>query len=394
MSSALPPHLDPRGRHRGRGVHSNPARPVGRVLGALLSTALLGLSGYYWLTFRDINTGLHRLSGVVVNQNPTNTKKDLDGKDQNILLVGNDDRTNMTDKEISDLHVGRDGGSLATDTMMILHVPADGKRATLISLPRDSFVKIPGYRDNKLNSAYANAYVDTRGPLKDKQTAGANLLIKTITDLTGLTINHYIQVDLLGFYRISNAIKGVPINLCHAVDDTGAHNQATGVGGGSGLKLSAGKHTISGAEALAFVRQRHNFPDGREDLDRVKRQQYFLTAAFRQVASVGILFQLNALGDAVKKSITFDPILDILTLARQLENLTANNIVGRTIPTTLGSDGSLQVDPPTVQAFVDKVVGPASPSSSSPAGRKSTGTSRTTPAPTKTATPIDSTCIN
>jgi LCP family protein required for cell wall assembly len=362
----------------------------------MLSTALLVLSGYYWLTFRDINTGLHRLSGVVVNANPTNTKQDIDGKDQNILVVGNDDRSNMTDKEVHDLHVGRDGGSLATDTMMIVHVPADGKRATLISLPRDSFVKIPGYRDNKLNSAYANAYVDTKGTVKDKQTAGANLLIKTITDLTGLTLNHYIQVDLLGFYRISNAIGGVEVNLCHAVDDTTAHNQQTGVGGGSGLKLSKGKHTIKGITALEFVRQRHNFPDGREDLDRVKRQQYFLTAAFRRVASVGILFKLNALGDAVKKSITFDPSLDILELARQLENLTANNIVGRTIPTSVGSDGSLQVNPARVQAFVDKLVGKTSTSSSSPApgGKSSAGTAKTSPTPAKSTTAIDSKCIN
>lgn len=375
------------------------------MLGALLSAALLLLAGYYWATFRNINQGLHRLSGVVVDVNPTTTKQDVDGKDQNILIVGNDDRTNMTDKEVRDLRVGRDGGSLATDTMMIVHVPADGKRATLISLPRDSIVKIPGYGDGKLNGAYADAYTDLQGSAQEKQTAGANLLIKTITDLTGLTINHYIQVDLLGFYRISNAIGGVPVTLCHNVDDTIVHNRATGVGGGSGLKLSKGKHTIKGLIALEFVRQRHNFPDGREDLDRVKRQQYFLTAAFRRVASVGILFKLNALGDAVKRSLSFDKKLDILDLARQLENLTANNIVGRTIPTTIGSDGSLQVDPAKVRAFVDALIAKSSPSSptapgggstsaSSGSGSTSASSGASKASPSKTANPIDLKCIN
>ena len=149
----------------------------------------------------------------------------------------------------------------------------------------------------KLNSAYADAYVNTTGTQDQKRQAGANALVDTVTQLTGLTIDHYIQVDLLGFYRISNAIGGVPVNLCRAVDDTVAYNKSIGSDGGSGLKLSKGKHVLKGVQALEFVRQRHNLPNG--DLDRVRRQQYFLTAAFRQVASVGVLFKLRSVGDAI-----------------------------------------------------------------------------------------------
>ena len=79
---------------------------------------------------------------------------DIDGTAQNILVLGNDDRSDMTDAEVKALHTGRDGGSLNTDTMMIVHVPANGSKATLISFPRDAYVDIPGFRKNKLNAAY------------------------------------------------------------------------------------------------------------------------------------------------------------------------------------------------------------------------------------------------
>ena len=324
------------------------------------------LAGYFWVTFRDINNGVPRLAGLQV-ETPPSGKSDIDGSAQNILLVGNDDRTKMTNAEVKKLKVGRDGGSMATDTMIILHVPADGSKATLISLPRDSYVNIPGQGQDRLNSAYVYGYNSAHGSRQKRQTAGANLLIRTVQNLTGLTIDHYVQVSLLGFYEISKAIGGVPINLCHNVDDTVAYNRAHGEDGGSGFHMSKGHHVIEGVTALEFVRQRHNLPGG--DLDRVKRQQYFLSAAFRQVASVGILTKLNELGDAVKRNLVLDPKLNLLDLAHQMENLTADNIVGKTIPTanaTINGMSVLQVVPAKVHAFVDKVInGPStSPSAS------------------------------
>ncbi|MDT4989361.1 MAG: hypothetical protein QOI74_3455, partial [Micromonosporaceae bacterium] len=366
----LPPHLDPRGRHRGRGQRLAGFQLLGRTLGVILSVGLLVLAGYYWYTFRKINNGVPRLNNLAVGAPPSG-QHDIDGTDQNILLVGNDDRSKMTNTEVRELHVGRDGGSMATDTMMVLHVPANGSTATMISLPRDSYVSIPGHGQDRLNAAYVygyNAAKDAGGTDAAAQTAGADLLIKSITNLTGLTINHYIQVSLLGFYEISKAIGGVSINLCHNVDDTTAANQAAGLQGGSGFKMSKGKHTITGKTALEFVRQRHFLPNG--DLDRVRRQQYFLTSAFRKVATVGILFKLQALGDAVKRNIVLDPGLNLIDLAHQMENLSANNIVGKTIPTTpatINGNSVLQVDTTKVQKFVDKLINPATPSPSAPA---------------------------
>ena len=221
--------------------------------------------------------------------------------------------------------------------------------------------------------------------------------MSTIQDLTGLTVNHYIQVDLLGFYRISNAIGGVPVTLCHAVDDSHAANQAAGLSGGSGLVLSAGKHVIKGVQALQFVRQRHFLPRG--DLDRVRRQQYFLTAAFRQVASVGVLTKLNALGDAITASIYLDPTLNLVDLGQQLENLTANNITGKTIPTTeatINGQDVLQINPAKIKAFIAKVIGTstASPTPLAPKSSTTAATPSTSASASRSAAPIDSKCIN
>jgi LCP family protein required for cell wall assembly len=409
-SAPLPPHLDPRRRSRGgrrRGARRaggsgrRTALRLAQVTGTLLSVGLLVLAGYVWLTYRSIDKGVHRLP-VAVNAPPSG-KQDIDGTDQNILLVGNDDRSNMTDAEVRKLKVGRGSGSRATDTMMIVHVPADGSRATLISLPRDTYVTIPGHGKNKLNSAYLTGYNETQGTDDQKRGGGADLLIRTITNLTGLTINHYVQVSLMGFYDISNAIGGVDVTLCHDVNDTVAYNRSIGSDGGSGLVLSKGKHTIKGVQALEFVRQRHNLPNG--DLDRVRRQQYFLTAAFRRVASVNLLFKLSSLGDALKRNVYMDSGLKLTDLARQMEKLSANNIVGRTIPFERFENtevGSVEiVSPRRVQAFVQRLITATSPGASPSASPKagSAGSSASGPtASSATGTPtrqaIDAKCIN
>ena len=323
------------------------------MISAALSVFLVAAFGVYWWKYHSFSSGLQRLSifGKSVDK-PTN---DIDGKDQNILIVGNDDRETATDAELHQLGTGRDGGSLNTDTMMLVHVPKDGRKATLISFPRDSYVDIPGYGMDKLNAAYPDGYRNAGGDTDAKRTAGAQLLVRTIQNLTGLTIDHFVQVDLLGFYRISYAIDGVKVNMCAAVKEPD-----------SGINLHKGVQTIIGKQALAFVRQRYNFPNGLGDLDRVERQRYFLTAAFRKLTSAGIILnplKLQKLLDAVRSSLYMDAQLNPLTLARQMQDLSADNIVGQTIPTDgfgQSSSGSsiLVVTPSKVKAFVQALVGP------------------------------------
>jgi len=336
-------------------------RRAAQVFGASLSVSLLVLAGYVWLTYRDINNGVTRLAVRVGNHG--DGKKDIDLSDQNLLVVGIDDRSNMTNAEVKLLKVGRDGGSLNTDTMMIVHIPADGSKATLISLPRDSYVQIPGYGWNRLNSAYSDGYLHASGTTDDKRTAGANVLTPTVEKLTGLTIDHYVQVSLMGFYDLAHAIGGITVNLCHSVDDTVAYNKSHyGETYGSGFKMSAGVHKLTPLQSLEFVRQRHNIPGvGIGDLGRVERQQYFLTAAFRKVASLDMLFKLASLGDALKRNVFIDRDLNLIDLATQMEKLSANNIIGRTIPNSVATiDGMdvLQVSRAQVHTFVERVINP------------------------------------
>jgi LCP family protein required for cell wall assembly len=214
-------------------------------------------------------------------------------------------------------------------------------------------VDIPGHGKGKLNSAYPAGYNAAGGSAEAKRGAGAKLLVQTIQDLTGLTMDHFVAVDLIGFFRISNAIGGVRVNMCAAVKEPD-----------SGIDLHKGINIIKGKQALAFVRQRYNFPNGLGDLDRVERQRYFLTAAFRKLTSAGTLLnpiKLQSMLTAVQSSLYMDSRLKPLVLAQQMENLSADNIVGQTIPTKFGTapDGSsiLVVDPAAVKTFVNKLVG-------------------------------------
>jgi LCP family protein required for cell wall assembly len=317
----------------------------------MLSAVLLVTFGVYWWKYHTFTSGLNRLD--IFGGSVSKPSQDIDGKDQNILIVGNDDRETATDAELRQLGTGRDGGSLNTDTMMIVHVPANGKKATLISLPRDSYVEIPGYGMNKLNSAYPDGYNGAAGNADAKRAAGGKLLVQTIQTFTGLTVDHFVQVDLIGFFRISNAIGGVTVNMCASVKEPD-----------SGINLHKGINVIKGKQALAFVRQRYNFPNGLGDLDRVERQRYFLTAAFRKLTSAGVLLnpiKLQKLLTAVQSSLFMDSALQPLELGRQMENLSADNIVGQTIPTKFGTSPSgasiLVVDPATVKTFINKLIG-------------------------------------
>ncbi len=385
----LPPELNPRGRRAGRrewraaqaaaaqqapeqSAAARNAEPAaggpGRrdllrglrlgtgVIAALASIAVLVASGWAWNTWTDFKGNIKRVNAIATApaQKP---KQDIDGKDQNILIVGNDDRDTATDAELAQLGTTRDGGSYNTDTMMLMHVPANGSKATVISFPRDSYVAIPGHGMNKLNSAYPDGINDSNG----SKAAGARLLVQTIQNLTGLTIDHFVQVDLLGFYRISNAIGGVQVDLCQAQKEPN-----------SGIDLPAGVSTIQGKQALAFVRQRYGLPNG--DLDRIKRQQYFLSAVFRKLSTAGVLLnplKLQKLLTAVTQSLQMDDSLDPLKLAEQMQNLTAGNLTFTTIPTDGFADtdaGSVVVvNPAQVQGFVRQLINP--PASKPPASQ-------------------------
>jgi LCP family protein required for cell wall assembly len=356
-STPPPPELDPRGAWAAR-AGARQAEPNGggrrrgdvttgvllgvRIVAAALSLAILIGAGYAWANYRQLDTKVRRVMAIDKKDAPA---KDIDGKAQNILIVGIDDRETATNKELKEIGVPRDGGSLNTDTMMILHVPADGKRARVISFPRDLWVNIPGVGPQRLNSAYAY------GVQKMGKSRGWQVLVHTMENLTGLTIDHFAAVDLIGFYRISNAIGGVWVCLNRS------YSKATDY---VAYNLPKGRWKAQGRSALAFVRQRHDLPRG--DLDRIVRQQYFLSAVFREVATAGVLLnplKLNHLVNAVAASLQVDKTMKMANLAQQMSGLTAGNLRFTQIPTTGANVGGadVQIATTSIPAFVKKFIG-------------------------------------
>jgi LCP family protein required for cell wall assembly len=332
----LPPRLDPRAGHPSpHGSEHAPRRrrtsrgvAAGRLVAALVSAALLAGSGWGWYLSQVADASVNRTDAIPTSGN------DGIGTDMNLLLVGQDGRTDLTPEQLAELNAGaNDSGGLNTDTMILVHIPADGSRASFVSFPRDSYVAIPGHGKDKLNSAYAYGYasVDSDAPAADKEAAGAQLLVQTISKLSGLQIDHYAEVDLLGFFNLATVVGGVEVNLCYAVDDSQY----------SGAVFPAGKQTITGADALKFVRERHGVrPDGspalpRGDLDRIVRQQVFIAGVLRKVLSEDVLLDLGKqreLVQAAAESLTVDRSLDLLDLAKQMQSVTAGSIQFQTVP--------------------------------------------------------------
>ncbi|MDR6971544.1 LCP family protein [Leifsonia shinshuensis] len=330
------PGKPPRNRRR--------AKRIVAWTAAALAVILVVVGGYAAYSYFRFVGGVKHVDVI------SKPASDVDGEDQNILLVGDDHRpTGATQAELDQLSTTDDGGGTNTDTMMVLHIPANGKSATLISLPRDSWVDVPGHGMNKLNAAFSLGGGGT------DPTSGAKLLIQTVQNLTGLSIDHYVRVSLLGFYTIAQALGPVQVCLNNAVDDPY-----------SGANFPAGVSTLDAKQALSFVRQRHGLPRG--DLDRVVRQQYFLSVEAHKFLSAGTLLnpaKLTKVLDAVSGSLETDPGLNFLQLATQLQGLTGGKIQSATIPisgtptiTVDGDDISIvEVDTAAMPAFIQSLMG-------------------------------------
>jgi LCP family protein required for cell wall assembly len=353
---------------------------LGRAFVVLLSAAVVTTIGFGWYTFRTADDKVVR-DDVITASPQAPSARDLPRTSQTILLVGLDSRTdaqgNPLPQEVLDaLNAGEATGVQNTDTMMVVHIPADPeKKAFAVSLPRDSYVDIAGgFGKHKLNSAYVRAKnaeatrlrgdgVDEATVDRESTTAGRRNLIATIQDLTGLTIDHYAEINLFGFSEITKAVGGVPVCLNEPVHDKY-----------SGANFPAGQQVLQGVDALRFVRQRHGLQNG--DLDRVRRQQAFMAGLAHQLFSSGTLTspsRISALVDALTKSVVLDQNWDLMSFATQVASLTGDDIEFSTIPTgtialSTPSDGSaVEVDPDQVRAYIQGLLNGPGASTQSPA---------------------------
>ncbi|AZI58535.1 LytR family transcriptional regulator [Nakamurella antarctica] len=331
---------------------------------ALISAAVLVVSGFGTVVAA---TAGQQEAGLT---NPCDAAGACPG--QTILLVGSDARVDaqgnpLSAEALKQVATEADGGGTSTDTMMLIHIPEGGGKATAVSIPRDVWIANPPpgpsdsdasalvkYDANKVNSYYGSAKFFTQVRLvaegvtdqptveRESNNAGRKMLISVLENFTGIHIDNYAEVNLYGFYLLSNALGGVPVCLVNAVNDPF-----------SGAVFPAGPQEVQGTAALSFVRQRHGLPNG--DLDRVKRQQAFLSGAISKVLSVGTVTKIPELLSAADKSIVLSEGFSLLQLANQMQSMSTGNIIFATLPTH-GSESStekdaLAVDVPEVQAL-------------------------------------------
>ncbi|GAA1035495.1 MULTISPECIES: LCP family protein [Amycolatopsis] len=350
--------------HRGRGVVVV-LRRSGKILLSVVSVVVLALTWYGWQFIGDPQSGFST-TAIFGEQQPH--AKPLDGA-IDILLVGQDSRTdaqgNPLPREVLDmLHAGESDGEKQTDTMILVHIPQNGEHAIAISFPRDSYVEITGgFGKHKLNSAYVYAYNDTAKTLQAKgnadlkdvdekaKLAGRKNLVATLEKFIGKPgmIDRYAEVNLASFYEVTKAIGGVQVCLKNPVKEKK-----------SGVDLPAGKQTIEGVQALAFVRQRYGLQNG--DLDRIGRQQAFLSGLASKVLSSDVLanpVRIAQLIEAVKKSVVLSAGWDLSEFVEQMRGLTGGNVEFHTIPTegnaVLGGADVLRVDQAKVRAEINRL---------------------------------------
>ncbi|WP_197523339.1 LCP family protein [Actinokineospora pegani] len=334
-----------------------------KSLAAVVSAAVVAGTGYGWWTFGDIDDGTATTD--VIDARPGDTGPvPLDGA-VDILLVGIDSRTDsfgnpLPEEVLSMLNGGKADGERNTDTMILVHIPVDGRRAVAFSFPRDSWVDIgEGFGKRKLNSAFVYAYNDTRKTLveqgvaeaeaeKQATVAGRKNLLSSVERLVGgaVTIDRYAEVNLASFYEVTKAIGGVDVCLNNAVREIR-----------SGADFPAGRQSVSGKQALAFVRQRYGLPNG--DLDRIVRQQAFLAALANKVLSAEMLTdpsKARQLVEAVQKSVVLSSNWNLSTFASQMQGLSGGNIDFVTVPNhgdaKIGGADVIKVVPAEVAAFV------------------------------------------
>jgi LCP family protein required for cell wall assembly len=225
----------------------------------------------------------------------------------NVLVAGIDTRGSLTRRQEVQLHVG-DAISDNSDVLMLVHIPADHTSVQVISIPRDSWVDIPGHGMNKINAAIG--------------LGGPQLMVSTVEKATGLVINDYMEIDFLGFVKVIDALGGVNICLPYAVDDSD-----------SGLHMSAGEHHVDGVTALEFARDRHSF--ALSDIARISDQQQLVSSLFTEMTQTGVLanpFRLQHVLSAVTSAITVDTGFNLVRLADELRGLRPSDVTFTTVP--------------------------------------------------------------
>jgi LCP family protein required for cell wall assembly len=358
------------------------AGKAGYALSCVAAALVLAVSGFSYFFVSDVSSigGSH-----AINSGPSIGA-------QNILLMGLESRTDwngniLPNDILNALHAGsRQGvengvGGNATNTLILIHIPAGGKKATAFSIPRDDWVNFPQTYDNqtqgKIDQAYGDALAAKESQLYQQNPkmprnqiafqgneAGRAAAVATVEMFTGVHIDHFAEVNLDGFYELAKVLGGVEVCLRNPVPlDTYSGFVAQ----------KAGYQHLNAKMALAFVRQRHGLVNG--DLDRTHRQQAFLDSVMQQLRTEGVLSDLgkiNSLLSVAKQYVITDSGWDLLDFATQMRSLNSSNLTFHTYPIvqyeTIDGQSANEVDPAAIQKITQEAFYPvpAAPGSATP----------------------------
>ena len=356
------------------------AGKAGYALSCVAAALVLAISGFSYFVVRDVSSigGSNAIvSGPSIGA-------------QNILLMGLESRTDwngniLPNNILNALHAGSAAGVAAgvggnaTNTLILIHIPAGGKKAVGFSIPRDDWVTFPTPYDNqsqgKVDQAYGFALAAKETELRQQSStlsqnqiafagneAGRAATVATVEQLTGVRIDHFAEVNLDGFYELASVLGGVEVCLKQPV----AYDSYSGF-----YAHHAGYQHLNAVMALAFVRQRHGLPNG--DLDRTHRQQAFLDSVMQQLRTEGVLSDLtkiNSLLSVAKQYVITDKNWNLLDFASQMRSLTSGNLTFRTLPIvayyTIDGQDANEINPAYIQQIVQQAFYPpaAAPRSS------------------------------
>ena len=312
---AGPPSGPPQNRRPGF-LHGRRGKWLGGI--AIVATVgVVGTSLVAYAKYRSVLGSIHRenVTAAMLGHRPPLTAG------LNILVIGSDSRASLGSK------FGADVLGARSDTSMLLHIAPGHTRADIISFPRDSMVPILSCSNDGLGHTGQTAQPGQLERLNATFSAGgAPCLWKTLEQTTGIRIQHFVEVNFAGFQSIVNDVGGVPVCLPFAINNAQSR-----------LHLSAGKHVVNGAQALAFVRLREDIGEG-SDTQRIQRQQYFLAAVMQKLKATGLLGQPSRIFAVVRdvaKSLTTDSGLDLSTMLRiadSMRSLSSSAVQFITVP--------------------------------------------------------------
>ncbi|MER5862762.1 LCP family protein [Kitasatospora sp. NPDC002040] len=288
------------------------------ITAAVLAFFLLAGGVVAWLGYRklDGNIETDATTGQLLQHDASDRPDRGPVEAENILLIGSDDRSG------ANAAYGYAGGR-RSDTTILLHLSADRRHATAVSIPRDAMVRVPacelpdGTRTQSRFMQFNWAF----------EAGGPACTIRTVEQLSGIRIDHHLILDFTGFKQMVDAVGGVEVCVPRAIHDKDAQ-----------LDLPAGRQTLGGEQALGYVRVRETLGDG-SDTQRMGRQQQFLASLIRKVQSQGVLLNparlwplLNAATTAITADEGLSRLGSLYDLAQDLRSMPAANMVFLTTP--------------------------------------------------------------